>query len=91
MILCFQDWLFNLQGPVQSENERSFCGEIISNVRMMSRASKPSMGPPERRPSVASAGYSTVNWPYLWFHFIEPLGKLTEVKMDYNGQERRQL
>ena len=68
---------------------RDLCGEIISNVRMMSRASKPSMGPSWAQAPRDSTGYMhNETGPTCYdSHFIEPLGKLPEGKMDYNGQE----
>lgn len=66
---------------------RDLCEEIISNVRITSRASKPSMGPswvPD------SKGYTHNGTGPTCYdsHFRQPLGKLPEEQMDYRGRRR---
>ena len=70
---------------------RDLCEEIISNVRIMSRASKWSMGPSWARAPPDSTGYThNGTGPTCYdFHFRQPLGKLPEEQMDYSGQEER--
>lgn len=56
-----------------------------------SRTSKPSMGPSRGRAPPDSTGYThSEPGPTCYdFHSGQPLGKLPEEQMDYNGQEEK--
>lgn len=78
MVICYQDWLFKLQGPVQSENARP----LVEKSLGMSRAEHQNQprGPPEHGPPCDSTGYTpNETGPACYdFHFRESLGKLRE-------------
>lgn len=84
----FQDWLFicKVQCKVKM---RDLCGEIIAMSGCSGEHQNRVAGLSGHRPHVTVQGYThNETGPTCYdSHFIEPLGKLTEVKMDYNGQE----